>query len=50
MYLLYIEIFIRLLSSPNKSKRKEMKMNFINGGGLNQAYFDLDFYKFLGKN
>ena len=26
-----------------------MKINFINDGGLNHAYFDLDFYKFLEK-
>ena len=43
-HLSYAQTFGRPLPIINNSKRKEIKMNFIDGDGLDLTYYDIDFF------
>ena len=43
-YLSYAQTFGRPLPSINKSKRKEIEMNFTNDDRLDLTYYDIDFF------
>ena len=43
-YLSYAQTFGRSLPSINKSKRKEIEMNFTNDDRLDLTYYDIDFF------
>ena len=43
-YFSYAQTFGRSLPSINKSKRKEIEMNFTNDDRLDLTYYDIDFF------
>ena len=44
MYLLYTQTLVDLYQASMKAKRKEIEMNFIDGGELDLTYYDIDFF------